>query len=189
MATDEHGWPPIHGGIPRERGSNHMDIPIPPLPMVILGLDPGIDRLGYGVITVDGPQAIPVTFGVLTTRRGDALPQRLRDLHEALVELLRTHPCDRVCVEQLYFSKNVKTATVVGEARGVILLTCALAGRAVVEVSPQAVKQAVAGYGAAEKRQVQRMVQALLRLPTLPKPDDAADALAVALAGARCSVQ
>lgn len=155
--------------------------------MVVLGLDPGIDRLGYGVLRVDGRRTQWVAHGVLSTLRSDDLAMRLRDLYNALRELLATHVPDRVCVERLYFSTNVKTAMTVGHARGVVLLTCALAQCAVVEVSPQDVKQAVTGYGAAEKRQVQRMVQTLLHLSELPTPDDAADALAIAWTGATVS--
>ncbi len=157
------------------------------LPMVILGLDPGIARLGYGVIAADRGRERCIAYGVLATAPGQQGP-RLLDLRERLRALIAEHHPDRICVERLYFSKNVKTATVVGEARGVILLTCAEAGVPVVEVQPQDVKQAVAGYGAADKTQVARMVRVLLGLAELPKPDDAADALAIALSGARMHV-
>lgn len=152
--------------------------------MVVLGLDPGVARLGYGVIASDGRRDRCVAYGVIETEKGELGP-RLLELRERLRVLLTEYRPDRVCVETLYFSKNVKTATAVGEARGVILLTCAEAGVPLIEVQPQAVKQAVAGYGAADKRQVMRMVQALLALPELPRPDDAADALAIALYGVR----
>lgn len=155
--------------------------------MRVLGLDPGIARLGYGVVTVDRGAERYVACGVLGTPKGDLAP-RLVALRDQLRDLLALHRPDRVVVEQLYFSTNVKTAIVVGEARGVVLLTCADAHVPIIEVSPQAVKQAVAGYGAADKQQVQRMVQVLLKLPEIPKPDDAADALAIALCGSRVRI-
>ncbi|MBI2482919.1 crossover junction endodeoxyribonuclease RuvC [Candidatus Uhrbacteria bacterium] len=154
--------------------------------MIILGLDPGVARLGYGVVaSVRGVDQC-VTMGVLETPKGEVGP-RLVDLRQRLRALIAEHHPDVACVERLFFSKNVRTAIVVAEARGVILLTCAELGVLVVEASPQDVKQAVAGYGAADKRQVQRMVQALLRLPEIPQPDDAADALAMALYGVRAA--
>ncbi|MDO8599697.1 MAG: crossover junction endodeoxyribonuclease RuvC [bacterium] len=155
--------------------------------MIILGLDPGVARLGYGVIESDGRRDRCVTYGVLTTAKGELGP-RFVVLRRELLALIATYRPDRIVVEQLFFSKNVKTATAVGEARGVILLACAESGVPTVEVSPQAVKQAVAGYGAADKRQVQRMVQTLLKLEKIPQPDDAADALAIALCGVRMAV-
>lgn len=155
--------------------------------MIILGLDPGIARLGYGVLDSDGRRDRCVTYGVLTTPMGPLGP-RLVALHGELQRLIATHRPDRIVVEQLFFSKNVKTATAVGEARGVILLTCTEAGVETLEVSPQAVKQSVSGFGAADKRQVQRMVQTLLHLPAPPHPDDAADALAIAWYGGRMRI-
>ena len=155
--------------------------------MILLGLDPGIARLGYGVIIVDRGRERYVTCGVLGTPKGDLAP-RLVALRDQLRDLLALHRPDRIVVEQLFFSTNAKTAITVGEARGVILLTCADAHIPIVEVSPQAVKQAVTGYGAAEKRQVQRMVQVLLGLSEIPTPDDAADALAIALCGSRAVI-
>lgn len=152
--------------------------------MTILGLDPGIARLGYGVLVCERGTEHAVAYGVIATPTGELGP-RLVSLRAQLQQLIVLHQPQRIVVEKLFFSKNVKTATAVGEARGVILLTCAEAGVSVVEVSPQEVKQAVTGYGAADKRQVQKMVQALLKLDVMPQPDDAADALAVALAGAR----
>ncbi|MFH1099101.1 MAG: crossover junction endodeoxyribonuclease RuvC [Candidatus Uhrbacteria bacterium] len=155
--------------------------------MIVLGLDPGIARLGYGVIASERGSDRCVAFGVIETPKGE-IGLRLIALRNALRDLFALHQPDRICVERLYFSKNIKTAIVVGEARGVILLACAEAGVPVVEVQPQDVKQAVTGYGAADKKQVQLMVQALLKLPELPTPDDAADALAVALCGARMRI-
>lgn len=152
--------------------------------MTILGLDPGIARLGYGVLACERGDERAVAFGVIETPKGDLGP-RLVSLREQLRQLIALHQPQRIVVEKLFFSKNVKTATAVGEARGVILLTCAESGIETVEVSPQDVKIAVSGYGSADKQQVQKMVQTLLRLDAIPQPDDAADALAIALAGAR----
>lgn len=156
--------------------------------MIILGLDPGFGRLGFGVIVVEGGKDTCVAHGCLTTPKGELGP-RLVALRGQLQQLIAQHRPERIVIEKLFFSKNVKTAIDVGQARGVILLTCAESGAEIVEVSPQEVKLAVAGYGNAEKAQVQKMVQALLKLPDIPQPDDAADALAVALAGARvCAI-
>ncbi len=155
--------------------------------MITLGLDPGIARLGYGIVASERGRDQCIAYGVIETPRGELGP-RLVELQRQLRALLDEHHPDRVCVERLYFSKNVKTATIVGEARGVILLTCAEAGVPIVEVQPQDVKQAVAGYGAADKTQVARMVRTLLQLTEIPQPDDAADALAVALSGVRVSL-
>lgn len=154
--------------------------------MVILGLDPGIARLGYGVIESDSRCDRCIAYGVIETPKGELGP-RLVALRRDLQGLVAMHRPNRIVVEQLFFSKNVKTATAVGEARGVILLTCAEAGIETIEVSPQQVKQSVSGFGAADKGQVQRMVQVLLRLPEPPHPDDASDALAIAIAGAKIS--
>lgn len=155
--------------------------------MTILGLDPGIARLGYGLITAGGHDDRVIAYGILTTEKGELGP-RLVSLRQQLQQIIALHQPRRIVVEKLFFSKNVKTATAVGEARGVILLTCAESGIATIEVSPQDVKLAVSGYGAADKQQVQKMVQTLLHLDAIPQPDDAADALAVALAGARQTV-
>lgn len=155
--------------------------------MIILGLDPGIARLGYGVIESDGRHDRCVTYGVLTTPMGPLGP-RLVTLRHELQNLIATNRPQRIVVEQLFFSKNVKTATAVGEARGVILLTCTEAGVETLEVSPQEVKQSISGFGAADKQQVQRMVQTLFHLPKPPYPDDAADALAIAWCGGRMRV-
>jgi len=155
--------------------------------MIVLGLDPGIARLGYGVIESDGRHDRCVTYGVLTTPAGPLGP-RLVALRAELQRLIAAHHPNRIVVEQLFFSKNVKTAMAVGEARGVMLLTCTESNVETLEVSPQQVKQSVSGFGAADKGQVQRMVQVLLHLPAIPRPDDAADALAIAWCGGRLHI-
>lgn len=147
-----------------------------------LGIDPGIATTGYGLIRLleDGSMQ-PVAFGVLITPPDLPVHRRLRMLHEELKELLAAHHPDTCAVEKLFFQRNVSTAIAVGEARGIVLLAMAEAGLDVAEYTPNEVKQAVAGYGSAEKRQVQEMVRTLLSLPAIPKPDDAADALAIAI--------
>lgn len=151
---------------------------------VILGVDPGTARLGYGlVVGNDEPQALD--YGVLTTPASERMPSRLLRLYEGLSALVRSHHPDVVVIEELFFARNVTTALTVGQARGVVLLAAAQAGVPVVEYKPAEVKQAVAGYGKADKPQMQEMVRLLLNLDAIPEPDDAADALAVAL----CHVQ
>ncbi len=148
--------------------------------MKILGLDPGIERLGYGIIEVIDRKIYPVDFGVITTPRKKT-PYRLYMIHERLCELLEKQSPDETAVEKLYFFQNTKTAIVVGEARGVILMTLQKFGLPIYEYTPLQIKSSVTGYGKADKKQVQFMVQKLLKLDELPKQDDAADALAAAL--------
>ena len=152
-------------------------------PMTLaLGIDPGIGTTGYGLVRLlDDGSMQPVTFGVLLTPPDTPVARRLMLLHGDLNELLATHHPDTCAVEKLFFQRNVSTAIAVGEARGVILLAIAEAGLDVSEYTPNEVKQAVCGYGSAQKRQVQEMVRTLLGLPAIPRPDDAADALAIAI--------
>lgn len=154
--------------------------------MRILGLDPGTAITGYGVIDLlpDGEVRV-VTYGVVRTPARQPLPERLRQLYNALQALLALHRPAQAAVEKLFFQRNVTTAMAVGQARGVALLALALAEVPVAEYAPNEVKEAVTGYGSADKQQVQRMVQALLGLEERPRPDDAADALAVALCHAQ----
>jgi len=151
--------------------------------VITVGIDPGTARLGYGVIDADGPRA--VDFGVVETPSGLALPDRLAALFDRLTDLLADHRPRAVAVEQLFFARNATTAMAVGQARGVVLLAAARAGVPVAEYTPAEVKQAVVGYGRAEKGQMQEMVRLLLGLERVPHPDDAADALAVALCHAQ----
>ncbi len=147
-----------------------------------LGIDPGIATTGYGVVRLlDDGGLEAVTFGVILTPPDKQIHERLLLLHKELRKVIsRCHP-DTCAVEKLFFQRNVSTAIAVGQARGVILLVIAEAGLEVAEYTPNEVKQAVAGYGSAQKRQVQEMVRTLLGLPEIPKPDDAADALAIAI--------
>jgi crossover junction endodeoxyribonuclease RuvC len=148
---------------------------------VILGIDPGIADTGYGVIKVNGSTVRCLAYGSIKTSSKINLMARLETLHQELLLILDTYQPDLVSVEELFFSKNVKTAITVGEARGVILLAIQERGCSLVEFKPSQVKQAVASYGAATKEQVQRMVKTILGLKKTPKPDDAADALALAI--------
>ena len=149
--------------------------------MNILGIDPGFADMGYGVLSVEGGSEKMIVCGSIRTFAGAPLSERLLSIHTALLDLIRTHQPQAAAVERLFFSKNAKTAIAVAEARGVILLTLEQCGVRVVEFNPADVKLAVCGHGAAEKIQVQKMVARLLGLAEVPKPDDAADALALAL--------
>jgi crossover junction endodeoxyribonuclease RuvC len=149
--------------------------------VIVLGIDPGTARLGYGVVRRQGSQLMMLDYGCLETIADRPLAQRLLLIHEGIADLIETHRPDAVGVERLFFNKNVQTAMAVGQARGVVLLAAAQHGLPVLEYGPHEVKLAVTGYGRAPKDQVQRMVQAVLAMPQLPRPDDAADALAVAI--------
>jgi crossover junction endodeoxyribonuclease RuvC len=147
-----------------------------------LGIDPGIATTGYGLVrlTREG-ELVAVSFGIISTRKDTSAPARLEILFDQLKALLKKYKPDTAAVEKLFFQSNVKTALSVGQARGVIMLCLQKAGIEPFEYTPNEVKQAVAGYGGADKRQVQDMVRALLQLDSIPKPDDAADALAIAI--------
>ena len=150
--------------------------------MLVIGLDPGTAITGYGVVLDDEDGGLlAVDFGVIETPSKLPMPERLLKLHQGLAEIISLHRPENGAVEKLFFQKNVKTAISVGQARGVALLALAEKGIPISEYAPMEVKQAVAGYGGADKRQVQLMVKALLNLDELPRPDDAADALAVAI--------
>jgi len=150
--------------------------------MLILGLDPGLATTGYGLVTEspDGDLAL-VSYGAIITAAGQPLPGRLLAIDHDLASLISIHRPDAVAVEELFFSRNVTTALAVGQARGVALLAAARAELPVYEYRPMEVKQAITGYGKAPKRQVQEMVRMLLDLDHIPRPDDAADAIAVAI--------
>lgn len=149
--------------------------------MIVLGIDPGTATTGYGLVREAETGPALVTYGVILTPAGASMPQRLRTLFRELNQLLLLHRPDAAAVEKLFFQRNVSTAMTVGQARGVALLALAEADVAVGEYTPNDVKLAVAGYGGAGKPQVQQMVRAILNLAEVPKPDDAADALAVAI--------
>lgn len=150
--------------------------------MLVLGIDPGTATTGYGLVREreDGSLA-GVEYGAILTPAGMPMPERLKSLYEQLNEIVNLHRPDTAAVEKLFFQRNVRTAITVGQARGVALLSLAQGGLEVGEYTPLEIKQAVVGYGGAEKMQVQQMVRALLELEDIPRPDDAADALAVAI--------
>jgi crossover junction endodeoxyribonuclease RuvC len=151
--------------------------------MRVLGIDPGTATLGWGVIEQTGSKTSLVDYGALTTPAALADHLRLKILYEGLDALLAKHQPEAAAIEKLYFGQNSRTAMVVGQARGVALLVLAQHNLDYIEMAPAEVKQAVTGYGRAEKRQVQLMVQRLLGLRDYPRPDDAADALAIAICG------
>ena len=156
--------------------------------MIILGIDPGLATMGYGVINAVKGNYSVIDYGAVITPKECTLPQRLKQLEEGVQELIETFKPDNIAIEELFFSKNVTTGIAVSEARGVILLTAVKGlGDEVYEYTPNQIKQAVTGYGGADKMQMQHMVQALLRLKSVPRPDDAADALAVAICHAQTS--
>jgi crossover junction endodeoxyribonuclease RuvC len=149
--------------------------------MIILGIDPGTATTGYGVVEKQGNNVTCVTYGAVLTDKSAPMPDRLLTIYTQLNRLLDVHEPDVVVTEQIFFSNNVTTAMSVGRTVGVVLLTAAQRGLPWVEYRPMEVKMAVVGYGAAEKKQVQYMVKQLLKLDKVPKPDDAADALAIAV--------
>ena len=152
--------------------------------MIVLGIDPGTAALGYGIVESSRGRLREVDHGCLVTSPDTALPERLLAIHALVDELIALHSPRIVAIERLFFSKNAQTAFAVGQARGVVLLAAAQHRVPVVEATPNEVKSAIAGYGAADKEQVQRMVQLVLGMAELPRPDDAADALAIAVWGA-----
>ena len=156
--------------------------------MIILGLDPGLATMGYGVVEKlknDGTEA--VDFGVVLTPKDESLPVRLAMLEEGVNKILSKYKPDEIAVEELFFSKNITTGIPVAHARGVMLLTCIKYCGRLYEYTPNQIKQSLTGYGKADKIQMQHVVTSLLRLQKIPRPDDAADALAVALCHAHTS--
>ena len=149
---------------------------------LVLGIDPGTATTGYGLVRDQRDGSLEmVAFGILRTPAGSPAHLRLAQLYHKMVELLEVQKPDSCAVEKLFFQRNISTAIAVGQARGVVMLAIAEAGLDVGEYTPNEVKQAVTGYGSAQKRQVQEMVRTLLVLPDIPRPDDAADALAIAI--------
>ena len=155
--------------------------------MIVLGIDPGTAALGYGIVDSTRGQLREVDHGCLVTSPDSTLPERLLAIHAIVDELIAVHQPHLMAIERLFFSRNVQTAFGVGQARGVVLLAAAQHDLAVREATPNEVKSAIAGYGAADKEQVQRMVQMVLGMAERPRPDDAADALAIAVWGANTS--
>jgi crossover junction endodeoxyribonuclease RuvC len=148
---------------------------------IILGIDPGTATLGFGAISCIGNRFELVEYGVVTTPAKQEPSLRLLHIYESLTELVAKVKPDLIAVERLFFTTNVTTAMSVAEARGIVLLVAASAKIKVVEATPLQVKQAITGYGKADKKQMQQMVKTILGMPEIPKPDDAADALAIAI--------
>ncbi len=147
----------------------------------ILGLDPGFGIVGYGVLDIHAKTETLVKYGTIRTSSKDALPIRLEKIYDTLSKILTEFMPDESAIEELYFFRNITTAIPVGEARGVILLALEKFGVKIYEYTPMEVKLSVTGYGKATKRQVQEMVKLMLKMEKIPRPDDAADALAIAL--------
>ena len=147
----------------------------------ILGIDPGTATMGWGVVRQEGNRLRYVQHGAITTPSDWTMPRRLSRLFDGVTELVKGYRPDSVAIEELFFNTNVTTGITVGQARGVAILAAYRAGIEVAEYTPLQVKQAVTSYGRADKRQVQEMVKSLLKLPAIPRPDDAADGLAIAI--------
>lgn len=149
--------------------------------MRILGIDPGYAILGYGILDLKGNHFSVVTFGSIVTDASMQMPDRLKYLYSNLASIIEEYKPEEASIEELFFNNNAKTAILVGEARGVAVLACANADLLIGEYTPLQIKQALVGYGRADKKQVQAMVKAILNLIEVPKPDDTADALAAAI--------
>jgi len=149
--------------------------------MIILGLDPGTATTGYGVIRVIGNRFQMLEYGVITTQPNLAMEKRLEIIYDSLNDLINKWQPEQAAVEELFFNQNITTAITVGQARGILLLACAKHNLPVAEYTPLQVKQALVGYGRADKKQIQQMVKMFLNLAETPKPDDAADGLAIAI--------
>lgn len=149
--------------------------------MKILGIDPGTATTGFGLINKTGPKLTKVDCGVIATEKTMPMPERLNVIFNDLTEIIKHHQPDSIAVEKLFFTNNITTAMSVSQARGVVLLVAAQNNIELSEYTPLQVKMSVTGYGQADKRQVQEMVKKILKLHTIPKPDDAADALAISI--------
>jgi crossover junction endodeoxyribonuclease RuvC len=151
--------------------------------MTILGIDPGLHRTGYAIIEEHSTKPVLISCGCITTNQKESLAMRLLEISNDLENIIKKYKPTAACVESLFFTTNAKTAIAVGQARGVIMLALARNKLFIKEMTPLQVKMSVTGYGKADKRQVQTMVMKILNLKKIPKPDDAADACAIAWAG------
>lgn len=154
--------------------------------MVILGVDPGIAIVGYGLIECVGNNNKPIEYGCIRTDPKYKFPERLKIIYDEIRKIINTYNPTDIAIEELFFNKNTKTALKVSQARGVIVLAGINSGLDIFEYTPLQIKQGIVGYGRAEKHQVQDMVKMFLNLKEIPKPDDAADALAIAICHASC---
>ena len=155
--------------------------------MVILGIDPGYATIGYGVVNYENNKFIPLEFGAVTTPSKTDFGQRLMMIKDGFEEIIKRHSVEAAAIEKLFFNTNTTTAIDVAQARGVIVCTLASKGVPVYEYTPLQVKQSVTGYGRAEKKQVMEMTRIILNLKSVPKPDDTADALALAICHGHCA--
>ncbi len=155
--------------------------------MIIVGIDPGIAILGYGIVEYKGNHFKTLEYGGIFTDSKEHMPKRLEIIYNSLYDILEKYKPDAVAIEELFFNKNTKTALVVGQARGVTILAAAHLKLNIYEYTPLQVKQGVVGYGRADKQQVQSMTKQILNLKETPKPDDVADALAIAICHAHSS--
>jgi crossover junction endodeoxyribonuclease RuvC len=151
--------------------------------MIILGIDPGLGRMGYAIVQAEGSQAVLSECGCITTPARTEDAQRLLEIKRDLDSIMKKWKPDVLCIESLYFAKNTTTAMSVGQARGVAMVMAAEHGLKIIEMTPLQVKMSVTGYGKAEKSQVQKMLLSIFKIKKVPKPDDAADAAAIAWAG------
>jgi crossover junction endodeoxyribonuclease RuvC len=158
-----------------------QQLPAARAPRIVLGIDPGTAIVGYAVVFSHGNQMKLLVCDVITTSSKLLLSQRLQAIYQEISQIITTYKPNEAAMEELFFAKNARTAMTVGQARGVALLALANGGLPIAEYTPKQVKQAVTGYGSADKNQVGEMVRILLNLQTIPKPDDAADAAAVAI--------
>jgi len=156
--------------------------------LTILGIDPGYAILGYGIIGYQASRHSLIAYGTVETEKEKPLPMRLKTIYDRLSEIIEEYKPHVCAIEELYFSSNQKTAIKVGEARGAAILACAQAGISIYEYTPLQIKQALTGYGRADKHQIQEMVRQILGLERAPRPDDAADAVAAAICHANSSV-
>ena len=154
--------------------------------MRILGIDPGYAILGYGIIEMTGNHFTVVEYGSITTDSKMEMPDRLKCIYYELMEIISKHNPQTASIEEIFFNSNAKTALMVGQARGVAILACINSGLEIGEYTPLQIKQALVGYGRADKRQIQTMVKTILNLNKVPKPDDTADALAAAICHGHC---
>jgi crossover junction endodeoxyribonuclease RuvC len=150
-------------------------------PKVILGIDPGLADTGYGVILKENNDLKLLDYGSIKTKKGLGIARRLVIIEKEIKALIKKHKPDIAGIEELFFCRNVTTAMAVGQARGVVMLNLEKSNLPIIELTPLQVKQGITGYGKADKKQIQFMVKAVLKLDSIPKPDDAADALAIAI--------
>ena len=155
--------------------------------MRIIGIDPGYAIMGYGIVEYKGSKFTPIAYGSITTEAHTPNEERLMTLYDELSAIIDEYKPEEASIEELFYNTNATTAIMVGEARGTALLSCAKAGIKISEYTPLQIKSALTGYGRADKKQVQAMVKMILGLSEVPKPDDAADALALAICHGHCA--